>query len=651
MAGLEVEVRCYKHVQEYTLAELSAALAHLESQAAAGQGTGSWSQEHLDALRSEVKRKRAAEELTQLAGRALDALTRKISSYTSSADNSPFGEGGRRAQQGHSSAGGASSGCGSLIEAALAGAAATAAAAAAGMPASVPSSGRPSSTGGGLDSMPSCRRLSSPTEAFSHDGEQSSWSEAAPCLLSGQTTPLVTVASAGSRGAGSSSSKGGAAAAAAPAPAPAGAARPSSAGSAAVTAGRSAAAAMGRGSDMHSDVGVSAEPSTSSAAAATSSSTTSRRQSGAGAAVAYDSATAGLLSPVSSASAALSAHEQLLRMQEAWRESVEKDVMCLREVLAQHKEQAERLEMQKTLLLSQVLKLEFTLEEKEALVAALQAQNTTLQQQLAHALRERDAARAAAASAAVGGGAAAASAAAAAATAPPSAAGSDAASSSVGTAAAGALNISLPPLNTALGAGMAFFDACSDDGWASTPTVDSLLPKIVALWDELYVPLAYRSRFFLCFRAKEVFYYEVEARRLEWKRSQMLQGTLDEDAPQHAFGRRSFGCGDGVSTPTAAGGMRGPAAGGLTPRPLSAAAAAGLTASSSSLGAMRRRSKELDRAARALDWERKSLAAGLKWNLTEAEREELYRAWGVDADTKERKLQLVFKLWSKDVLQ
>lgn len=54
---------------------------------------------------------------------------------------------------------------------------------------------------------------------------------------------------------------------------------------------------------------------------------------------------------------------------------------------------------------------------------------------------------------------------------------------------------------------------------------------------------------------------------------------------------------------------------------------------------------------RALDWERKSLAAGLKWNLTEAEREELYRAWGVDPDTKERKLQLVFKLWSKEALQ
>lgn len=56
MAGLEVEVRCYKHVQEYTLAELSAALQHLECQQAAGEGLGSWSDDQLEALRSEVAR-------------------------------------------------------------------------------------------------------------------------------------------------------------------------------------------------------------------------------------------------------------------------------------------------------------------------------------------------------------------------------------------------------------------------------------------------------------------------------------------------------------------------------------------------------------------------------------------------------------------
>lgn len=58
------------------------------------------------------------------------------------------------------------------------------------------------------------------------------------------------------------------------------------------------------------------------------------------------------LSPAGSAAA--TAQDQLVRMQEAWRESVEKDVSCLREVLTQYKEQVERLEMQKKLLLSQV---------------------------------------------------------------------------------------------------------------------------------------------------------------------------------------------------------------------------------------------------------------------------------------------------------
>jgi len=122
MACLEVEVRCYKHVQDYTLAELSAALQHLESQAAAGQGTGSWSTDQLEALRSEVARKRAAEALTQLGDKALNALARKVNSYTSSADTSPFVDLKRQLRS-------ASSRDASLLEAALASAAAVAAAA------------------------------------------------------------------------------------------------------------------------------------------------------------------------------------------------------------------------------------------------------------------------------------------------------------------------------------------------------------------------------------------------------------------------------------------------------------------------------------------------------------------------------------------
>lgn len=247
-------------------------------------------------------------------------------------------------------------------------------------------------------------------------------------------------------------------------------------------------------------------------------------------------------------------------------------------------------------LVLQVLKLEFSLEEEETQADQLKQQLQQTQQQLQQALRERDTARAAAATAAAMGAPAGATPSTAAAVgAAASNAGGDAAAAAAGGPSTpkgpGALHVALPPINTAAAPGI--FDACSDDGWASTPTVDSLLPKIVALWDELYVPLVYRSRFFLCFRGREVFYYEVEARRLEWKRSQMLQGALDE--PQ-MLARGSYGLeGGGANTPPGRAAPMGPNG---TPRPLSAAAAAGLTASSSSFGGMRRRSKELDKAAR-----------------------------------------------------
>ncbi|GFH07837.1 kinesin motor domain-containing protein [Haematococcus lacustris] len=111
-------------------------------------------------------------------------------------------------------------------------------------------------------------------------------------------------------------------------------------------------------------------------------------------------------------------------------------------------------------------------------------------------------------------------------------------------------------------------------------TPDSLLPRIIELWHELAVPLAYRSRFYLTFSKKELFFSELEHRRLEWKLSQW----------------RVTGGG-----------------------------------------------AERDKALRALDWERKSLARALKLSLDDAGRDALFAAWGVNSDTKERKLQLVHK--------
>lgn len=318
MAGLEVEVRCYKHVQEYTLAELSAALEHLESQAAAGQGTGSWSSDQLEALRSEVARKQAAEALTQLGDKALDALTRKVNSYTSSADNSPFVDLKRQLRS-------ASSRDASLVEAALVSAAAVAA-------------GGQGAAGAGEAS--SSRRVSSPETALSQDGDPGSWPDMAPRLMSGRTTPTFRVP--GGRGSIIAGTL------AAVTPSTGGTlARQRAAGL--TPEASSSSSAAGSGPAAGSSCSSSAAGSRSSSAVA------SRRQSAAGVDVSVPAAGAAP-SGVSAAAAAAAvvAQEQLLRMQEAWRESVEKDVICLREVLGQYKERLERLEMQKKLLLSQV---------------------------------------------------------------------------------------------------------------------------------------------------------------------------------------------------------------------------------------------------------------------------------------------------------
>ena len=63
------------------------------------------------------------------------------------------------------------------------------------------------------------------------------------------------------------------------------------------------------------------------------------------------------MGPAGSGDSSSSARDQLLKMQAAFKSSVEKDVCCLREVLAQYKEHNERLEMQKKLLLNQVRRL------------------------------------------------------------------------------------------------------------------------------------------------------------------------------------------------------------------------------------------------------------------------------------------------------
>lgn len=70
----------------------------------------------------------------------------------------------------------------------------------------------------------------------------------------------------------------------------------------------------------------------------------------------------------------------------------------------------------------------------------------------------------------------------------------------------------------------------------------TLMPLICDLWDKLYMPLVYRSRFFMHFKGQKVIYLEMEHRRLEWRYSKVLDGQ--QAMP---FGTRPS---KAVSTPT-----------------------------------------------------------------------------------------------------
>jgi hypothetical protein len=56
-----------------------------------------------------------------------------------------------------------------------------------------------------------------------------------------------------------------------------------------------------------------------------------------------------------------------------------------------------------------------------------------------------------------------------------------------------------------------------------------MMTKIVALWDALHVPLIHRSRFYLAFRGREIFYFEAECRRLTWLQSEI--GSPEDPNP------------------------------------------------------------------------------------------------------------------------
>ncbi|CAM6072154.1 unnamed protein product [Sphagnum tenellum] len=123
---------------------------------------------------------------------------------------------------------------------------------------------------------------------------------------------------------------------------------------------------------------------------------------------------------------------------------------------------------------------------------------------------------------------------------------------------------------------------------------------ILELWDICNVSIVHRTQFFLLFKGDlaDAIYMEVELRRLTWLQKHL---TPDSQCPQkHANTQEEH----------------------LLP-------ASPLTTSS-----------------RSLKRERELLARRMRGQVTEEEREELYIRWGVPVDSKQRKLQLMHKVWT-----
>ncbi|XP_058088244.1 kinesin-like protein NACK1 [Magnolia sinica] len=119
--------------------------------------------------------------------------------------------------------------------------------------------------------------------------------------------------------------------------------------------------------------------------------------------------------------------------------------------------------------------------------------------------------------------------------------------------------------------------------------------QIIQLWDVCYVSIVHRTQFYMLFKGDpaDQIYMEVELRRLTWLQQHLAE--LGNASPVH------FG-----DEPTVS----------------------------------------LSSSKRALKHERDFLAKRMNSRLTEEERELLYIKWDVPLDAKQRKLQLVSKLWT-----
>ncbi|KAF3336487.1 kinesin-like protein NACK1 [Carex littledalei] len=134
----------------------------------------------------------------------------------------------------------------------------------------------------------------------------------------------------------------------------------------------------------------------------------------------------------------------------------------------------------------------------------------------------------------------------------------------------------------------------SPNSWRNT--FREQMQQIFMLWHECYVSIIHRTQFYLLFQGDQAdqIYVEVELRRLMWLHQHFSEGGGDASPAQM--------CGDDPAI-------------------------------------------SISSSIRELKNEREFLAKRMNSRLTEEERERLFLKWDVPLDGKQRKLQLVNKLW------
>lgn len=161
-------------------------------------------------------------------------------------------------------------------------------------------------------------------------------------------------------------------------------------------------------------------------------------------------------------------------------------------------------------------------------------------------------------------------------------------------------------------------ESVASDDWPAR--FERLRSEIIELWQSCYVPLLHRTYFFLLFKGdpSDAIYMEVELRRLKYLKDKLSKATRNADDDHSISLATRYFCSPHLFS--------------VSSLVISCHA---ITFCIICLTSMR-----------AINSEREMLCKLMLKMLSEKERLDLYRQWGIELKSKRRKVQLVRRLWA-----